>query len=541
MPTFPRLGKHSDRSHNNLTEDSSSSPPPGQGLSSTLSQFRLPSRNSSETSFNDQRTQPPTSAAATYHQQQHPAPSAGDGASIGGGGGGGARIASQQQLYNNNSSSDVGDSQSFFAGRRHSEFDTVDPSVQRSQSQSQTKSHRYSAYAGIPQHSSLQNQQQQQAHDSSPNPQAQPVMAPSTQGLTRGGKGSLRDQPGGSGAGAQTPRFEQSSSLDLGRQSPQPDRDSTEGEKAFNELLAKYKNVKRLYFDRKAVIEGLNGQVEQLQNAVANQRITHSRTALDDNEYSARSNRLNGAIMNLAFNIRKDWKSLPPWLASKVSADALKTGKQEMTAVGRATISRWLTEELFDKCFHPGLDEELSSQLKMIELSIRGNAYTMHSQEEFDALTTKVVHWRMATLDGLQSKLSPDLVDANKQALMKRTTTNLTNYLYKFLNDPPPAGVDGSTSMIAELAVSIAGNLPLESRDVAINYPLPGDIVRPDIMEVEKTELPPIDDGDSDEDSDEDSDGKAAAPKELKVRFAAFMAWEVRGRQVLVKAPVWTM
>lgn len=335
--------------------------------------------------------------------------------------------------------------------------------------------------------------------------------------------------------------------------------------------MAKYKNVKRLYFERMATIDslngkvdGLNGQVEQLQDAVANQRITHSRTALDDNEYTARSNRLNGAIMNLAFNIRKDWKSLPPWLAGKVSADALKTGKQEMTAVGRATISRWLAEELFEKCFHPGLDEALSSELKSIELSIRGNAYTMHSQEEFDALTTKVVNWRMATLDGLQTKLTPDLIDKNKQALMASTTKSLTSYLYKFLNDPPPPGVDGSTSTIAELAVSIAANLPLESRDVAITYPLPGDILRPNIMEVEKTELPPVDDGNSDDDSDEDGKGKlipqycstvgyesrlfadtrefSGASKDVKrVRFAGFMAWEVRGRQVLMPAPVWVM
>ncbi|KAK2590257.1 hypothetical protein QQS21_012056 [Conoideocrella luteorostrata] len=239
--------------------------------------------------------------------------------------------------------------------------------------------------------------------------------------------------------------------------------------------------------------------------------MSQSRTAWDDNEYSTRSNRLNGAINNLAFNIRKDWRSLPPWLGSFVSADALKTGKQEMTAVGRAAVSRWLVEEFFNKCFHPALDTPLSAQLKEIELSIRGNSYTMHSQEEFDALTTKIVNWRMATLDGLQKRLGSAEAAEHRAMLTNKVTTNLTAYLYQHLTTPPPPGVEGSTSMIAELAVAIAANLPVESRDVAIMYPLPGDPVQTSIMEVEKTGLPPLEmkkDVDGDSDSDEDEDGK---------------------------------
>lgn len=338
-------------------------------------------------------------------------------------------------------------------------------------------------------------------------------------------------------------------------------------------IVVKYKNVKRLYFDGKAQIENLTGQVEQLQNAVANQRITQSRTALDDHEYLARFSRLNGAVMNLAFNVRKDWKTLPGWLQGCVSADAIKTGKQEMTALGRAVISRWLVEELFEKCFHPCLDPELSAQLKTIELSIRGNAYTMHSQEEFDALTSKVVGWRMATLDGLQASLNSPSASENRNALITAVTTDLTEWLHQFLADPPPPGVEGSTSMIAELAVGIASNLPVESRDVAITYPLPGSPLRTDIMEVDKTALPPLEEGtflDDDDDESIKSNGpkagmlipiarwrrapggelrmltktpKAAGPQKKvpRVRFAGFMAAEVRGRQVLMKAPVWTV
>lgn len=338
-----------------------------------------------------------------------------------------------------------------------------------------------------------------------------------------------------------------------GRNSPQPSGDG-ESDKAFKDLLTKYKNVKRLYFDGKTQIEQLNAQVEQLQNAVANQRMSQSRTALDDSEYSTRFNRLNGAINNLSFNIRKDWATLPSWLDKYVSADALKTGKQEMTAVGRAVITRWVVDEIFDQCFHPSLDPELSRQLKDIEHSIRRYSYTMNSQEEFDALTSKVISWRMATLEGLQRVLSSPEAAIHRTDFTRRATSNLTASLFQHLTEPPPAGVDGSASMIVELAVGIAANLSLESRDVAVTYPHPLDTVQPGIMDVEKTALPPIEtrgdaDGDDDEDSGkEDKGGKdrksraALPPKDSnKVRFAGFMAVEVRGRQVLVKAPVWTL
>ncbi|KAL2202049.1 hypothetical protein CC79DRAFT_1326243 [Sarocladium strictum] len=366
------------------------------------------------------------------------------------------------------------------------------------------------------------------------------------------GAGGPGGPPNPAFRGDRPPQFD--GQADHGRDSPQPSTQApmaldAEGEKAFKDLLVKYKNVKRLYFDGKSQIEALSGQIETLQNAVANQRMSQSRTAWDDSEYSTRFNRLNGAINNLSFNIRKDWRSVPQWLNSYVSAEALKTGKQEMTAVGRAVISRWLMEEVFNKCFHPGLDPVLSAQLKEIELSIRGNSYTLHSQEEHDALTTKVVNWRMATLDGLQRKLNSNNTADNRTMFTTKATTNLTACLYQFLSSPPPAGVEGSTTMIVELAVAIAANIPLESRDVAITYPLPGDPITPHLMEVEKGGLPAADgqkgDGsevDADEDGDKNSKNKAGVPKDNgRVRFAGFVALEVRGRQVLMKAPVWPL
>lgn len=340
--------------------------------------------------------------------------------------------------------------------------------------------------------------------------------------------------------------------------------------------MTKYKNVKRLYFDGKKEIELLNSQVEQLQNAVANQRMSQSRTSLDDNEYTTRFNRLNGAINNLSFNIRKDWVTLPSWLDSFVSADAIKTGKQEMTAVGRAVITRWLVDEIFHRCFHPGLNFELSRQLKAIEQNIRHFSYTLNSQEEYDALTSKVVSWRMATLEGLQDVLRSSESTTHKADFTRAATGSLTNTLYQHLSDPPPAGVDGSAAMIVELAVGIAANLPLESRDVAIIYPLPEQQIDGRLMEVEKTGLPALEARNTDAGEDADDGGKdgkegkhrtgdkgrsgmfrpprrptrtdtKTAPSATKgsdpgkVRFAGFVAVEVRGRQVLVRAPVWSI
>ncbi|KAM5509486.1 hypothetical protein FOXYSP1_12452 [Fusarium oxysporum f. sp. phaseoli] len=342
--------------------------------------------------------------------------------------------------------------------------------------------------------------------------------------------------------------------VDQGRDSPQPvsavPAEAGENDKSFKDLLTKYKNVKRLYFDGKGQIEALNGQIVHLQNAVANQRMSQSRTALDDSEYSTRFNRLNGAINNLSFNIRKDWRCVPQWLDKYVSTEALKTGKAEMTAIGRAVISRWIMEEVFNKCFHPGLDAQLSQSLKEIELGIRSNTHTLTSQEEFDALTNKIVSWRMTSLDGLHRQLNSPAANDNRNAFIAKSTASLTSCLYQFLCNPPPPGVDGSASMIVELAVGIAANLPLESRDVAITYPLPGEIVQPHVMEVEKAALPVLEaqkgegEGD-DKDGDDEKSGKAktaALPKDSnRVRFAGFMALEVRGRQVLMKAPVWTL
>jgi hypothetical protein len=360
--------------------------------------------------------------------------------------------------------------------------------------------------------------------------------------------------------------------------------------------VQKYKKVKGLYFDKTA-------QVEQLQNTLANQRLSQSRTSLDDSEYMTRFQRLDGATTNLAFNIRKDWRVIPGWLAPYVNQEALKVGKQEMTAVGRACITKFLVDEIFNRSFHPGLEGELSTSLKNIEQNIRRFSPALNNQEESDALTAKVVQWRLATLEGLRDVLgSPESEEYRKQ-FSRVATTNLTASLINFLSEPVPPGIEDSAHMIVELAVSIAANLPLESRDISIIYPMPGDPVQPLFMKTEAgvpaLENPGVDtssevdasstgSGDKDEapKDAEKQDGKnrkektkstgmlqammggssqGAGPKKQtsvssqgptessndgkgksedgpqKVRFAGFVGIEVRGRQMLGKAPVWAI
>lgn len=358
--------------------------------------------------------------------------------------------------------------------------------------------------------------------------------------------------------------------------------------------MTKYKKVKGLYFDKTA-------QVEQLQNTLANQRLSQSRTSLDDSEYMTRFQRLDGATTNLAFNIRKDWRTVPAWLSQYVNQDAMKIGKQEMTAVGRACITKFLMDEIFTRSFHPGLETELSNSLKRIEQNIRNFSPALNNQEESDALTSKVVNWRLATLEGLRDVLNSAESDEYKKQFSQVATTNLTASLINFLQEPVPAGIEDSAHMIVELAVSIASNLPLESRDINIVYPMPGDLLQPYIMKVE-TGIPALENPGAETPSDADasstnsgekeeglkegekegkrlakekpkregmlqammggsssgsgnkkggsqqgevsSEGKSKVSSEdgpQKVRFGGFVGIEVRGRQILSKAPVWSV
>ncbi|KAK5725972.1 hypothetical protein LTR15_004162 [Elasticomyces elasticus] len=302
------------------------------------------------------------------------------------------------------------------------------------------------------------------------------VVPPTGQGQGQSYKGSSQGQQPG----------------DVGRVTPQPvqlgedmsEEDVNQLIKDHKELREKYTKVKKYYFEKE-------DQVKQLQNSLAHQRLSLSRTSLDDSEYTTRFNRLDGLIAQLSFSIRKSWRSLPEWLHKSVNKDAVATGKQEMTAAGRTFISRWLVEDCFDRYFHPDLDAPLSAQLKSIQRNIR--AYAPHAQtvEEEEFLTSKVVNWRLSTLEGLQDVLRSPQCPENRAAFTDMLKEQLIAALAVHLQDPPPSDLEGGVHMIVELVVSIAIHLPVESRDVVIEYFKPGFSIMQDQMKLESG-IPPL-------------------------------------------------
>jgi hypothetical protein len=274
-----------------------------------------------------------------------------------------------------------------------------------------------------------------------------------------------------------------------GRSTPPPQRSGREDVRDMDygqllqkheELQQKYSKVKRYYFEREA-------QVTQLQNTVATQRLSMSKTSLDDAQYSQRFERLSGAINNLAFNIRKDWKKVPPWLSGVCNADAHAIGTKEMTAVGRTCITRWLNDTLFRQTFHPGIPPEVSTYLKAIESNLRNQSSSglMFTDEQRDDHLNKLTSWRLTTIEGLAPYLNSKESAHYQESLTQNLTTALTGSLQANLKDPPPPGLSEGVATIISQAVSLAANIPLESRDIVISYFMPGEMINESLMKVE--------------------------------------------------------
>ncbi len=229
-------------------------------------------------------------------------------------------------------------------------------------------------------------------------------------------------------------------------------------------------------------------------------------------------------------------------------------------------------------------------------------------------LIGKISNWRLATLDGLSELLGSAQAAEYRATLTETLQEKLKACLGMHLKQPPPAELEPGVESIMELAIGIAANLPLESRDVFVEYITPGAAVNEAYMKIESG-LPALTNPGSSEgheSSDKSSEetalegsskdgaseepggmeeraqqqprpgsvtaGKEAAmankkkgsmfggfiggkkagavaggsgpqavqpPQQQKtmeerVRFATFMVVEVRGRIVLVKAPVYT-
>lgn len=200
---------------------------------------------------------------------------------------------------------------------------------------------------------------------------------------------------------------------------------------------------------------------------------------------------MDGAIKNVAFEIRQSWKQIPGWLSGVINAGAEQKGGREMTVVGRAAISRWVVDEILEKFFHPALAPDLSVELKEMEHNIRRNAPPVQSIEDDEAISVKVCNWRLTTLDALQTQISgPEALEARSQ-LAELLVQRLVSSLQHHLNDPTPPGLFGGVQMIVDIAVGLSANLPLESRDVRVWYPVPGVQFDAKYMKGE-TGLPPL-------------------------------------------------
>ncbi|KAL0259712.1 hypothetical protein SLS55_005452 [Diplodia seriata] len=252
-------------------------------------------------------------------------------------------------------------------------------------------------------------------------------------------------------------------------------------------LREKYQKVKRYFFEQQS-------QVHSLQNTLAHTRLSQSRTSLDDTEYSARFERLHGLVKQAAFAIRKIWKEIPPWLQTAVNHDAVKVGTREMTAVGRAVISKWLLDEVFNKFFHPDLDQHLSKQLKSCHINIRKHAPLASNTEEEEALTSKLINWRLATTEGFAEQLRGPQATANRELLIKTLNESLTATMEMYVVDPNHEDfleLKANVSPIIELTINILSHLPLESREIAIEHYPPGHGIMGEQMTVESG-IPPL-------------------------------------------------
>jgi hypothetical protein len=133
----------------------------------------------------------------------------------------------------------------------------------------------------------------------------------------------------------------------------------------------------------------------------------------------------------------------------------------------------------------------LSVQLKSMANTIRRNAPPFQSGEEEEALAAKLSSWRMTTLEGLQDQLRSPVAAQHKAALIQLLNEKLIRDISGYLVDPAPPDLAGGVFMIVELAVNIAIHLPVESREVGIEYYPPLYVIVPEVMKLEQG-IPPL-------------------------------------------------
>jgi len=157
-----------------------------------------------------------------------------------------------------------------------------------------------------------------------------------------------------------------------------------------------------------------------------------------------------------------------------------------MIAAGRAFITRWLYDEIFYQHFHPALAPAASIALKTCQRNLNP---TSDNASALSRATT----WRLATVDGLASVLNPTAAQAmeNTSIFCTAHTQALTRALHQHLVDPLPPDVrtDASIAAIVTAAVGILSHIPMESRDVHLEYYLPETVFDSESMKAETAVL----------------------------------------------------
>ncbi len=140
----------------------------------------------------------------------------------------------------------------------------------------------------------------------------------------------------------------------------------------------------------------------------------------------------------------------------------------------------------------PNRVSSVQGQEKIIEKNIRrAGQMQVTSEEQRDDQIVKLTSWRLTTLEGLADGMATEQGSEYEQQFTASLMEKLTASLQMNLNDPPPAGLESGVGMIIELAIGIAGSLPLESRDVYVEYYMPGSFINETYMKMESG-IPPL-------------------------------------------------
>ena len=230
-------------------------------------------------------------------------------------------------------------------------------------------------------------------------------------------------------------------------------------------------------------------------------------------------------------------------------------------------------------------------------MNLRQQQLRPSTDEDLENSIARLSNWRRTTFDGLGDTLAAPTAQDYRADLIEQLIAELVSFLGNLLHEPALPGLEAGVRMIIESTINIAEKIPLEARDVCVEYFPPSTLYHEGYMKVEGGLPPPTNQVPSSSDQEHEDaaevesspgsnstsgsgDGtstiregrkktsvlgaligrKFAAPESsrpvpghvheekseptepARIRFASFMSVEVRGKgpnTVLIKAPVW--